>query len=389
MIRNTDRILTTHVGSLPRPNDLIEMVQARVAGQAHDIKALHARLVETVTGTVKKQASIGLDIINDGEFGKPSFLHYVNDRLEGFVPSQARPMGNPFAGSREFASFPDYYKRVAADPGPYAKAQHLDCVGPIKYKGHALLQLDIANFKAALAGVSAVEAFMPAIAPSNVEAWQSNKYYKTPEEFLYAIADAMNEEYRAIVDAGLILQIDDPRLVTHLNRQPQMSLADVRSWAMVRIEALNHSLRGIPREKVRFHTCYGINMGPRTHDMELKDVIDILLKINAQAFTFEAANPRHEHEWSVWKSVKLPDDIVLMPGFITQSSFLVEHPDLVAERIVRFASVVGRENVIASADCGFGSFAGADEIDEAIVWAKFESLIEGARRATRQLWGRG
>jgi 5-methyltetrahydropteroyltriglutamate--homocysteine methyltransferase len=361
-------------------------VQARVAGEAHDAAALSSRLRETVATNVAQQAKVGLDVLNDGEFGKPSFLHYVNERLEGFQVNTSRAMGNPFAGSREFSSFPDFYKKAAADTSHYAKAQHLECVGPIKYKGHALLQFDIANFKAASAGKPMLEAFMPAIAPSNVEAWQSNKYYKTQEEFLYAIADAMREEYLAIVEAGLIVQIDDPRLVTQLNRQPNWSVADVLRWAEVRVEALNHALRGIPREKVRFHTCYGINMGPRIHDMELKDVIGVLLKINAQGFSFEAANQRHEHEWKVWKTVKVPTDIVLLPGVITQSSVLVEHPEVVADRIERFASVVGRENVIACADCGFGSFAGADEMDEAVMWAKFEALTEGARLATKRLW---
>jgi 5-methyltetrahydropteroyltriglutamate--homocysteine methyltransferase len=387
MKRSIDRIITTHVGSLVRPDDLVRMVQARVNGEPHDAAALAARIKETVTAVVKRQAAIGLDVINDGEFGKPSFLHYVNERLAGFVPGKARPPGNPFAGSREFKSFPEFYEKAAeSGTGPYNRAQHLECVGPITYKGEQLLKNDIELFKTAMQGVMALEGFMPAIAPSNVEAWQTNKYYQTAEAYLYAIAEAMRVEYLMIVDAGLILQIDDPRLVTHLNRQPSMSIEDVRNWAKVRVAALNHALRGIPREKIRFHTCYGINMGPRIHDMELKDIVDILLSINAGAYSFEAANPRHEHEWSVWKNVKLPEGAILMPGAITQSSMLVEHPDLVAERIVRFASVVGRENVIASADCGFGSFAGADEIHDSIVWAKLESLTEGARRASRQLW---
>ncbi len=387
MKRSSDRIITTHVGSLVRPDDLVSMVQARVNGEPHDAAALNARIKETVTAIVKRQAEIGIDVINDGEFGKPSFLHYINERLDGFAPGKARAPGNPFAGSREFKSFPAFYEKAAASgTGPYNRAQHLECVGPITYRGQQQLKQDIDTFKAAMSGVKVLEGFMPAIAPSNVEAWQTNKYYQTAEEYLYAIAEAMRVEYHAIVDAGLILQIDDPRLVTHLNRQPSMSIDDVRAWAKIRVAALNHALRDIPREKIRFHTCYGINMGPRIHDMELKDIIDILLSIRAGAYSFEAANPRHEHEWSVWKNVKLPDGAILMPGVITQSSMLVEHPDLVAERIVRFASVVGRENVVASADCGFGSFAGADEIDESIVWAKLASLTEGARRATKLLW---
>jgi 5-methyltetrahydropteroyltriglutamate--homocysteine methyltransferase len=387
MKRSTDRIITTHVGSMVRPDDLVRMVQARVNGEPHDAAALDARIKETVTTVVKRQAEVGLDVINDGEFGKPSFLHYINERLDGFAPGKARAPGNPFAGSREFKSFPEFYEKAAeSGTGPYNRAQHLECVGPITYKGQQLLKNDIETFKSAMRGVTVLEGFMPAIAPSNVEAWQTNKYYKTAEEYLYAIADAMRVEYQMIVDAGLILQIDDPRLVTHLNRQPSMSIEDVRNWAKIRVAALNHALRGIPRENIRFHTCYGINMGPRIHDMELKDIIDILLSINAGAYSFEAANPRHEHERSVWKNVKLPAGTILMPGVITQSSMLVEHPDLVAERIVRFASVVGRENVVASADCGFGSFAGADEIHDSIVWAKIEALTEGARRASQQLW---
>jgi 5-methyltetrahydropteroyltriglutamate--homocysteine methyltransferase len=387
MKRSNDRIITTHVGSLVRPNDLVSMVQARVNGEPHDAAALNARIKETVTAIVKRQAEIGIDVINDGEFGKPSFLHYINERLDGFAPGKARAPGNPFAGSREFKSFPAFYEKAAASgTGPYNRAQHLECVGPITYKGRQQLKQDIDTFKAAMSSVKVLEGFMPAIAPSNVEAWQTNKYYQTAEEYLYAIAEAMRVEYHAIVDAGLILQIDDPRLVTHLNRQPSMSIDEVRAWAKIRVAALNHALRDIPREKIRFHTCYGINMGPRIHDMELKDIIDILLSIRAGAYSFEAANPRHEHEWSVWKNVPLPDGAILMPGVITQSSMLVEHPDLVAERIVRFARVVGRENVVASADCGFGSFAGADEIDESIVWAKLASLTDGARRATKVLW---
>lgn len=388
MKRSTDRIITTHVGSLVRPDDLVRMVQARVNGEPHDAAALDARIKETVTAIVKRQADIGLDVINDGEFGKPSFLHYINERLDGFAPGKARPPGNPFAGSREFKSFPEFYGKAAeSGTGPYNRAQHLECVGPITYKGHQQLKNDIELFKTAMHGVKVAEGFMPAIAPSNVEAWQTNRYYKTAEEYLYAIAEAMRVEYQAIVAAGLILQIDDPRLVTHLNRQPTMSIDDVRKWAQIRVEALNHALRDIPRDKIRFHTCYGINMGPRIHDMELRDIIDILLNIRAGAYSFEAANPRHEHEWSVWKTVKLPEGTILMPGVITQSSMLVEHPDLVAERIVRFASVVGRENVVASADCGFGSFAGADEIHDSIVWAKLSSLTEGTRRASQELWG--
>jgi 5-methyltetrahydropteroyltriglutamate--homocysteine methyltransferase len=260
------------------------------------------------------------------------------------------------------------------------------CTGPITYKGHALLQRDIDNLKAALNSVAVEEVFMPAISPSNIEDWQKNAYYKSQEEYIFAIADAMREEYKTIVDSGFLVQIDDPRLVTYYILHPEASIADCRKWAEVRVEALNHALRDIPPEKIRFHTCYGINMGPRIHDMELKDIVDIILKIRAGAYSFEAANPRHEHEWKVWKNIKLPDGKILIPGVISHSTILVEHPELVAERIVRYAEVVGRENVIAGSDCGFATFAGSKEVHPSIVWAKFKALSDGARIASKQLW---
>jgi len=254
--------------------------------------------------------------------------------------------------------------------------------------GHGRVQTDIDNLKAALAGLRVEEAFIPAIAPSNVEGRQKNAHYKTDEEYLFAIAEAMHEEYRAIVEAGFLLQIDDPRLVTYYILNPRSTVAECRTWAEVRVEALNHALRGIPRERVRFHTCYSINMGPRVYDMELKDVVDLILRVHAGAYSFEAANPRHEHEWRVWERVTLPEGALLVPGVITQSTVLVEHPELVAERIVRFAGVVGRERVVAGADCGFASFAGSTEIHPSIVWAKLASLTAGARIASQRLWGR-
>ncbi|MBM3383927.1 MAG: cobalamin-independent methionine synthase II family protein [Betaproteobacteria bacterium] len=382
---SADRILTTHVGSLPRPRDLLDMVLAKDRGQPYDEKSFPALLRRSVSSIVEKQVQTGLDVVDDGEFGKPGFMHYVNQRLAGFELMREAP-ASPFAASRDYLAFPEYY---AAQPtSPARKAPHMVCTGPISYRGHAALAADIANLKAALAGVAAEEAFMPAVSPSNVEEWQRNRYYKTDEEFLFAVAEAMREEYRAIVDAGLILQIDDPRLVTRYNVTPQASVADCRKWAEARIEALNHALRGLPRERIRFHTCYGINIGPRVHDMELKDVVDLILRVNAGAYSFEAANPRHEHEWAVWKEVKLPEGALLIPGVITQSGVVVEHPEAVAQRLERFAGVVGRENVMAGADCGFGTFAGADEIDERIVWAKLAALVEGARIASARLWKR-
>jgi len=249
-------------------------------------------------------------------------------------------------------------------------------------------QKEASTFRSALKDVRVEEAFVPAISPSNVASWETNQYYKTEEEFLFAIAEAMREEYNAIVDAGFLLQVDDPALATYYILHPEASVEECRKWASMRVEALNHALRGIPEEKIRYHTCYSINFGPRVHDMELRHIIDIILRVRAGAYSFEAANPRHEHEWRLWKTVKLPEGKSIIPGVITQSTVLVEHPELVTERIMRFADAVGRENVIAGADCGFASFATSFEIHPSIVWAKLRSLVEGARLASEQLWGR-
>jgi 5-methyltetrahydropteroyltriglutamate--homocysteine methyltransferase len=382
MKHSTDRILTTHAGSLPRPADILALVE-RDGAKAFDAAAAAAQLRNEVAGIVRKQAELGIDVIDDGEYGKPSFVTYINERLGGYeIDNDTRPR-NHWATSREGLSFPEFYGQTTP-----SRRVHMVCTGPITYKGHALLKRDIDNLKAAAASVKVEEVFMPAISPSNIEDWQRNAYYKDTEEYIFAIADAMREEYEAIVNAGFLLQIDDPRLVTYYIIHPEASIDDCRKWAEVRVAALNHALRNIPPEKIRFHTCYGINMGPRIHDMELKDIIDILLKIRAGAYSFEAANPRHEHEWKVWKNVKLPDGKILIPGVISHSTVLVEHPELVADRIVRFAGVVGRENVIAGSDCGFATYAGSKEVHPSIVWAKFKALSDGARLASKELWGR-
>jgi 5-methyltetrahydropteroyltriglutamate--homocysteine methyltransferase len=385
MKRSTDRILSTHVGSLPRPPDLLDMMQAKEEGRAFDARVHAGRLTGAVAEIVRKQVELGIDIIDDGEYGKPSFVTYMNERLGGFEPATGTAMRSHWLQSREALSFPEFYNTTGLGP---RQPDNMICTGPIVYRGHAQLARDIGNLKAALNGVLPHEVFMPAISPSNLEERHKNAYYKSDEEFLFAFADAISEEYKAIVDAGFLLQIDDPRLVCHYNLQPTLSVAQCRTWAEPRIEALNHALRDIPPEKIRFHTCYGINMGPRVHDMELKDVVDLILKVCAGAYSFEAANPRHEHEWKVWEGVKLPDDKSLIPGVISHSTVLVEHPELVAERIARFAKVVGRERVIAGADCGFATFAGSKEVHPTIVWAKLKSLSEGARIASKQLWGR-
>ena len=351
--------------------------------KAFDAPAAATQLRAAVADIVRKQAELGIDVIDDGEYGKPSFVSYINERLGGYEVDTVAGPRNQWASSREGLSFPEFYAQTHVA----SRHTHMVCTGPITYKGHAPLKRDIDNLKAALKAVQVEEVFMPAISPSNIEDWQRNAYYKTQEEYVFAIAEAMREEYRAIVEAGFLLQIDDPRLVTYYIIHPEASVADCRKWAEIRVEALNHALRDIPIEKIRFHTCYGINMGPRVHDMELKDIVDIILKIRAGAYSFEAANPRHEHEWKVWKNVKLPEGKILIPGVISHSTVLVEHPELVADRIVRFAGVVGRENVIAGSDCGFATFAGSKEVHPSIVWAKLKALSDGARIASRELWG--
>ena len=386
MKRSTDRILTTHVGSLPRPDDLFALMLLKMDGKPFDEQAYAIRLQGAVKDIVRWQVELGIDVVNDGEMGKPSFITYVGERLSGLEKREGeRP--SPFARSRESISFPEFYQsELAAQASASRRRARTVCASPMRYKGQQQLKTELANLKAALEGAGAAEAFVPSIAPSNVEVTQPNEYYPSEEAYLLAVADAMREEYKAIIDAGFLLQIDDPFLVSYYIMRPDLDVAGCRKWAEARVEALNHALAGIPEDRIRFHTCYSINMGPRIHDMELKDVIDIILKVRAGAYSFEAANPRHEHEWKVWKDAKLPDDKILIPGVITQSTVLVEHPELVAERLIRFANVVGRERVIAGADCGFASFAGSNEVHPSITWAKFRALAEGAQLASRKLW---
>ena len=390
MKRSTDRILTTHVGSLPRPSKLFAMMKAKHEGQPVDPAAVAHEVRDAVAEVVRQQSEIGLDIVSDGEMGKVGFIPYVNDRLAGFEPGSGMPRASSWANSRETRAFPEYYDWASRQPGAAGSAGALRwvCTGPIGYRGMDEFQKEASTFRSALKDLRVEEAFVPAISPSNVASWETNQYYKTEEEFLFAIAEAMREEYKAIVDAGFLLQVDDPALATYYILHPEASVEECRKWANMRVEALNHALRGIPEEKIRYHTCYSINFGPRVHDMELRHIIDIVLRVRAGAYSFEAANPRHEHEWRLWKTVKLPEGRSIIPGVITQSTVLVEHPELVAERIMRFAEAVGRENVIAGADCGFASFATSFEIHPSIVWAKLRSLVEGARLASEQLWGR-
>jgi 5-methyltetrahydropteroyltriglutamate--homocysteine methyltransferase len=325
MQRSTERILTTHVGSLPRPDDMLEMLTAKMTGQPVDQQAFEARLPRAVVDIVRKQVEHGVDVIDDGEVGKPSFILYVDERLSGFeqreVPdSEAAKARHYLAGSREFLAFPEYYHPESATSRG-TEGQRLRqsvCTGPIAYKGQTQLKRDIENFKAALTQANAVEAFMPAVSPNQVGYRRPNEYYRTTEEYEVAIAEALREEYKAIVEAGFLLQVDDPQLVTHYMRNPDLSVTDYRCWAEQHVELLNHALRDIPREKIRFHTCYSIAFGPRVHDMELKNIIDLIVKIGCGAHSFEAANPRHEHEWKLWETVELPEGTVLIPGVVTQ-----------------------------------------------------------------------
>ena len=378
MKRSEDRILTTHIGSLPRS---LELLDADPATLKHAVDEIVGRQVQT-----------GLDIITDGELSKPSFITYINDRVDGIkVHRHADEEPDAFwMQTREARAFPEYYAKLTEDLAGAAATFEgdVETVGPLRYTGHDLLQRDIDNLKAAAAeaGAAPENLFMPSVSITDVEGIFRNSYYANEDEHLYAIADVMHEEYKAIVDAGLVLQVDDPTLITHWIAAVDDTLADTRRWAERRVDALNHALRGIPPDRVRFHTCYSVDMGPRVHDLELKDIVDIILKINAGAYSFEAANPRHEHEWRVWEEAQLPDEKLLIPGTITHSTVLVEHPELVAERIIRFANVVGRERVIAGADCGFSSVAGAAGVHESIVWAKLASLVEGASRASERLW---
>ncbi len=387
MKTSVDRILTTHVGSLARPADLLEMLWARERGELSHGGKFETRVADAVRDRVERQRGAGIDVVCDGEQSKSSFLTYIAERLAGFTPCEGAGE-DLWKESRETLAFPEYYEsQRKIREGLVARPVKLVCTEAIRYRGKELVARDIKNVKAAGAAAGADELFMTAVSPSDVEGQQSNAFYDSDEAYLFAIAEALREEYLAIVEAGLILQIDDPRLLTYYISRPDLSVEDCRRWARVRVEALNHALRGIAPERVRFHTCYGINIGPRVHEMNLADIVDIMLEVRAGAYLFEAGNPRHEHEWTVWQDVALPEDRVLIPGVISHSTPLVEHPDLIAQRIVRLAEVVGKERVIGGSDCGFASFAATEqEIHPTIVWAKFASLAEGARRASEVLW---
>ena len=386
MKRSTNRILTTHVGSLPRPADIREMNDAKVSGRPVDQAAWSARVKAAIAEVVRLQVEAGVDIVNDGELSKSSWSSYVNERLTGFAESVSEGQGSLARGRdrKAFQEFYDEYDRIQ----PFrtvngSRWTDVICNAPISYKGTAV-QMDVENLKTACAGIKAEESFITAVAPGSIITRRINKYYPSEEAFLFAIAEAMKTEYKAIVNAGFLLQIDDPQLVTRYDMgDPPPTAEQYQKFAAARVEALNYALAEIPQDRVRYHICWGGWHGPHTTDLPLKDIVSLLLQIRAGAYLIEAANARHEHEWRVWEQVKLPQGKILIPGVVSHATNVVEHPELVAERILRFASLVGRENVIAGTDCGLGG-----RLHHQLVWAKLKTLSEGAQLATRQLWSR-
>jgi 5-methyltetrahydropteroyltriglutamate--homocysteine methyltransferase len=387
MKRSSDRILTTHVGSLIRPQALQEMMRAKQGGKPYDRAAYESCLKQSVAEVVRHQGEVGLDVISDGEYGKAiSWNQYVVERLSGFELRTIQPGYRPGVPGADRTRFKDFYAELDVRE-PMANDKMVACIAPVKYIGQEIVQRDIANFKAALAGVQVEEAFMPVVAPSSVLPDRKDEHYKGEEDWLEAVTAAMRTEYRMIVDAGFILQIDDARAATAYDRMvPPASFEDYKRWLAKFVESLNHALEGIPEERVRYHVCWGSWPGPHVSDVPLKDIVDLILKVRAGAYVIESANPRHEHEWQVWKNVKLPDGKILIPGVISHATNVVEHPELIAERILRFANLLGRENVMAGTDCGFAQGTFYRRVHPTVMWAKFEALVEGARLASKQLW---
>jgi len=408
MKRSSERILTTHVGSLVRPPEILEMILQKVTGRPFDEAEFERRVANGVREVVRKQAEIGIDVPSDGEFSKPSFSGYVNERLAGLEarPFERRegaaPMNYPIL-NEEFPGFMAQYAtmyRTMWMPMSLDRAlideavsrgigERMVVVGPIAYKGHKQVQRDIANFKAAMEGLRFEEAFIPAATPSRNDA-DPKEVYSSEQAYRYALADAMHEEYKAIVDAGFVVQLDlgIPARNQVLPGDPHPSWEKLREASMKDVEAYNHALRGIPEDRVRYHLCWGSMNTPHTSDVPLREIVDMILSINAQAYSIEAANPRHEHEWMVWQDVKLPEGKILIPGVISHQTNVVEHPELVAWRIKNYASVVGRENVIAGTDCGFSQGWNMIRVHPEVQWAKLKALVEGAALASKDLWGR-
>jgi len=394
MPRSDGRIPTTHVGSLIRPPELLQFIAARQAGKPYDEAAYQACLSRSVAEIVRQQAKTGIDLPSDGEFGKAiSWSQYALERLSGFERRRSAPGSDPFKRGADRARFAEFYAELdRADGAPTtasaAGAPIAVCVGPIEYTGQAEIERDIANFKAALKAAGLQQGFLPVAAPASVIPDRKNEYYRSESECLDAIAQAMRTEYRAIIDSGLLLQLDDARFaVTYDRMVPPATLQEYRSWVAKHVEVLNAALEGIPEERVRYHVCWGSWPGPHVTDVPLKDVVDLVLRVRAGAYLIEGANPRHEHEWRVWEEIKLPPGRKLVPGVISHATNIVEHPELVAERIARYAKVVGRENVMAGTDCGFAQGPFHRRVHPSIMWAKLEALVEGARLASRKLWG--
>jgi 5-methyltetrahydropteroyltriglutamate--homocysteine methyltransferase len=383
MKRSTDRILTTHVGSLVRPQDLLDLsAQAKRSG---DQQPYQDGLRRSVADIVQMQAKAGIDVVNDGEFGKSGWANYALGRVSGFEerPDKMYPAVWLGRDRFRFADFmaKEFPRGVTGTPG------HA-CIGPIAYRDHATIARDVANLQAAVKSADVEDAFFTAVAPASVGYDAANEYYANERDYVFAIANALREEYLAVINAGLVLQVDDAVLANMYDALVQESPQRYREWAELRIAALNHALSGIPEDRIRYHVCFGSWHVPHMADAALEDIVDLILQVRAGAYSIEAANVRHEHEWYVWEKVKLPQDKILIPGVVTHHTITVEHPRLVAERIVKFARVVGRENVIAGTDCGFAQAEGIQRVHPSVMWAKFESLAEGARLASNELWGR-
>ena len=388
MKRSSNRILTTHVGSLIRPQSLQEFLRSRQAGKLYDENAYQECLTTSVADVVRDQAQAGIDVVSDGEFGKSiSWAQYALERLSGF---ERRPIkqdaSNPFKRGADRTKFAEFYAELDSKEAVSTTTEAI-CVGPIKYTGQAELQRDIDNLKAALKAVKVEEAFLPVAAPASVIPDRKNEYYKSDSELQAAIAEAMRTEYKMIVDGGFLLQLDDARSAVTFDRMvPPASFADYRSWLADQVDVLNHAINGLPADRIRYHVCWGSWPGPHTSDVPLKDIVDLILKVKVGAYVIEGANPRHEHEWQVWKNAKLAPGQVLIPGVISHATNVVEHPELVAERIVRLAKFVGRENVIAGTDCGFAQGPFYRRVHPSVMWAKLEALSAGARLASKELW---
>jgi 5-methyltetrahydropteroyltriglutamate--homocysteine methyltransferase len=378
--RSTERFLTTHTGSLPRPDDLVRAMFAKEEGVPVDPGALKARIRSAVAAIVEQQADAGIDIVNDGEMSKPSYATYIKDRLDGFG-GESHPLVY-----RDLVDFPEFARRVFGDPGR-SRRKTPGCNGPISVRDPAAAEADVDNLQAALARVSAQEAFLSAASPGVVSLFFHNGHYPSEEAYLYAIAEAMRQEYETVANAGFILQIDCPDLAMGRHIQyAELSVAEFRKRAQLHVEVLNHALTNIPAGQLRLHLCWGNYEGPHHCDLPLRDIIETVFLAKPAGLSFEAANPRHAHEWTVFEDVKLPEGKVLIPGVIESKTNFIEHPELIAQRIGRYARLVGCENVIAGSDCGYGTWVGQAAVDPRVVWAKLASLAEGARLATREFW---